>query len=31
MLFGVNTPVGLLNIVLKVGPDPPQRVGGAQF
>jgi len=28
MLFRVNTPGGPWNIVLKVGPDPPQRRGG---
>jgi len=28
MLFGVNTPGGPLNIVLKVGFDAPQRGGG---
>jgi len=28
ILFGVNTPGGPWNIVLDVGPDPPQRGEG---
>jgi len=31
MLFGVNTPWNPRNIVLDVGPDPPQRGRGTQF
>jgi len=31
MLFGVNTVGGPLDIVLHVGPDPPQTGGGACF
>jgi len=30
-LCGMNIPGGSWNIVLDVGPDPPQRGGGAQF
>jgi len=30
MLFGVNTPVGLRNIVLDGASDPPPQKGGAK-